>query len=67
MYITVEIKFATLLDLIPYYPYIISICYSDKDKEIVYISTTSEVDELEQSSLDMYCNLGYSQTLFRYI
>lgn len=45
VYITVEIHFDTLLDIIKYYPYIVSACCSDEDKMTVYISNESFVDE----------------------
>lgn len=44
IYITVDIHFNTLLDLIPYYPYIVSIAVSSGDKEKVYISNESFVE-----------------------
>ncbi|MBO7212632.1 MAG: hypothetical protein J6V44_16740 [Methanobrevibacter sp.] len=50
VYITKEIHFDTLLDVIPYYPYIVSTCYSDKDKMVVYLSKHSYVDEQEESA-----------------
>lgn len=45
VYITVEIKFDTLLDLIKYYPYIVSFCCSSDGKQTVYITNESFVDE----------------------
>lgn len=45
VYITVEIHFDTLLDIIKYYPYIVSSCYSSEGKHIVYLSDRSFVDE----------------------
>ena len=45
VYITVDIRFKTLLDLIPYLPYVVSeCCYSD-GLEQVYISDESYVEE----------------------
>jgi len=44
VYVTMEIHFETLLDLIPYYPYLVSMSMSDKGKEIVYLSQESFVD-----------------------
>lgn len=52
VYITIDIKFDTLLDLIPYYPYIVSVCYSIDNKEIVYISQESFVDSERDSHLE---------------
>lgn len=43
VYITVEVHFDTLLDLIPYYPYIITCMFSDNEKETVFISNESFV------------------------
>ena len=51
VYITKEIHFDTLLDIIPYYPYIVSTSFSDKDKAIVYLSNKSFVDEEEELAL----------------
>ena len=57
----IEIKFNTLLDLLPYYPYIITMMLSDKNQEKVYISDTSYVD--------MYTKdvASYSEPSFRMI
>ena len=43
VYITIDIHFNTLLDLLPYYPYTISISYCDKGEEVIYISNQSFV------------------------
>lgn len=43
VYVTIDIHFDTILDLIPYYPYIVSSCYSDDEKEKVFISKESSV------------------------
>lgn len=51
VYITVEIHFDTLLDIIKYYPYIVSACCSDEDKMTVYISNKSFVEEEYESHL----------------
>ena len=45
VYITIDIHFDTLLDLIPYYPYIVSMSCSNDGKQTVYISSQSFVDE----------------------
>lgn len=45
IWITIDIHFDTLLDLIPYYPYLVSVCYHSDGKEIIYISQQSFVDE----------------------
>lgn len=38
VYITIDIKFETLLDLIPYYPYTVSVCAGDKNGMYIVIS-----------------------------
>ena len=45
VYVTIDIHFDTLLDLIPYYPYIVSMACSNDGKQTVYISSQSFVDE----------------------
>jgi hypothetical protein len=45
VYITVEIHFDTLLELLPYYPYLTSAVVSDGDKTTVYISDQSFVEQ----------------------
>lgn len=45
IWITIDIHFNTLLDLIPYYPYLVSMCSHSDGKEIIYISQQSFVDE----------------------
>ena len=52
VYITIDIKFDTLLDLIPYYPYIVSMSCSNNGKETVYISQDSFVDEERDEHLE---------------
>lgn len=44
VYIPVPIKFETILDLIPYYPYVISFCASSPEGETIYIANKSEID-----------------------
>ena len=60
-YGTIEIKFNTLLDLLPYYPYIITMMCSDQEHETIYISNSSYVD--------MYLKdvVNYSEPRFRMI
>ncbi len=55
VYITIKIHFDTLLDLIPYYPYIVTIACSNNGKQIVYISNQSFVDE----KIDDHLKCGY--------
>lgn len=60
-YGTIEIKFNTLLDLLPYYPYIITMMACDQEHETIYISNSSYVD--------MYVKdvVNYSEPNFRMI
>lgn len=51
VYISKEIHFTTLLDIIPYYPYIIGIAVSNKDKLTIVIGNKSYVDEQEEEAL----------------
>ena len=44
VYITVEIRFNTLLDLIPYYPHIVSMANCQGGKQTIYISNESFVE-----------------------
>lgn len=43
VFITIEIPFNTLLDIIPYYPYIITTCSYSQEKEIIVISNENYV------------------------
>lgn len=52
VYITIDIHFDTLLDLIPYYPYIVSMSCSNDGKQTVYISGQSFVDEEVDDNLE---------------
>lgn len=45
VWVTIDIHFDTLLDLIPYYPYIVSASFKDGDKQTVFISNQSFVIE----------------------
>lgn len=45
VFVTLEIHFDTLLDLIPYYPYIVSAAVNSDGKSTVYLSQKSFVDE----------------------
>lgn len=62
IYITVDIHFNTLLDLIPYYPYIVSIAVSSGDKEKVYISNESFVE----SEYNEHLQHGWESNLTAY-
>lgn len=44
VYVRIEIPFETVLDLIPYYPYVIGCNYWSDDKEIVIVARQSEPD-----------------------
>lgn len=65
VYITTEIKFTTLLDLIPYYPYIITCMFSDKDSSKVIISNESFVKTEFKSHLQYgyISGLDYNKVL----
>lgn len=62
VYITVDIKVKTLLDLIPYYSYIVSMCASDKDKETIYISNSSYAEE----EYDEHLKHGWESNMIHY-
>lgn len=49
VYITVEVPFNTLLELIQYYPYLVTAAICDKDHQKIYISKQSFVDEERES------------------
>lgn len=51
VYISIDIHFDTLLDLIQYYPYIVSSCCSCNGEEEIYISQNSYVEEEYDSAL----------------
>lgn len=51
VYITVEIHFNTLLDIIKYYPYIVTSCCSTNNKTVIFLSSESEVDYSYLSAL----------------
>lgn len=52
VYIRDEIKFNTLLDLIPYFPYIVTMSYSFDGEMAVFISDESYVEEERKLALD---------------
>jgi len=52
VYITIDIHFDTLLDIIPYYPYIVSAACCNDGKESVFISSKSFVDEERDRHLE---------------
>jgi hypothetical protein len=45
IYITIEIHLDTLLEAIPYFPYIVVACSSNKDKETIVLSNESYIEE----------------------
>lgn len=62
VYITVDIEFKTLLDLIPYLPYVVSACGYSDGVEHVYISDNSYVEE----KADDRIQFGYEYTTYYY-
>lgn len=52
VYVTVPIHFNTLLDLIPYYPYIISEQYSNKEHTYIFLSRKSYVETMISNALN---------------
>ena len=62
IFITKEIHFNTLLDLIPYYPYLVTMSNSSNEKMTVYISQESFVDTQERSFLQT----GIESTMYEY-
>jgi len=62
VYITIDIHFNTLLDLIPYYPYIVCMSAYNDGKETVFISGQSFVDE----ELEEHLKNGYYSEFWQY-
>lgn len=62
VYITIDIHFDTLLDLIPYYPYIVYMSACNDGKETVFISDQSFVDE----EADDHLEHGYYSDFWQY-
>ena len=62
VYIKVEVKFDTLLDLLEYYPYLTSAVTSSEDKMTVYIHDRSFVEE----EFDQLVKTGYVSNLRNY-
>ena len=52
VWVTIDIHFDTLLDLIPYYPYNVSIGTRSDDKQVVYISDQSYVIKHRDSMIE---------------
>ena len=52
VWVTVDIHFNTLLDLIPYYPYIVSVSCHKDGKQTVFISNESYVTEKRDSAIE---------------
>lgn len=50
-YMDFEIKFDNLLDIIPYYPYIVVLGYNNPDDEKIYIDSESEINKMEKNFL----------------
>lgn len=55
VYITLDIHFDTILDLIPYYPYLVSAACCDKDKQTVFITSQSFVDSERDERYERGC------------
>lgn len=78
VYITVDIKIKTLLDLIPYYPHIVSMSCCSDGKETIYISDRSYAEEEYEKHLqwgyesEMICHYRkelqdhYKEVVLRY-
>ena len=62
VFIKLEIHFDTLLDLIPYFPYLITMMTADKDGEIIYITRESYVDTQYKKLLDS----GFETKMYDY-
>ena len=62
VYFTETIEFKTLLDLIPYYPYLVSACVSTESKTTVYITKHSFVDDEYEDHL----RNGWRSNMWRY-
>ena len=62
VYVTMEIHFETLLDLIPYYPYLVSMSMSNDGRETVVLSQESFVD----SERDEHYEHGYFSEFWEY-
>lgn len=62
IFITKEIHFDTIVDLIPYYPYIVTMSSSSNGKMTVYVSQESFIDSEERKML----NAGYESTMYEY-
>lgn len=60
--INVPIIFNNLLDLAPYFPYTISMCFTDNNVEHIVLSSISAVDREEQEALQC----GYSSKMCNY-
>lgn len=56
VYVQYDIHFNTLLDLIPYYPYVVTMCSGDIDHETVFIANESEVDR----NIAIYLKNGFN-------
>lgn len=58
-YSTREIIFDTLLDIIPYYPYIIGFSYSSGETEHIVISSRSFIDDQRKELLELGLDCSY--------
>jgi len=62
VYITTEIHFDELLDIIKYYPYLVSMSASNKDKSTIIITNESFVDE----EFKKHLKYGYMSNMKNY-
>jgi hypothetical protein len=65
IYTVKEIHFDTLLDLLPYYPYIVAASCFDQDHEKVFISSRSFVEEEEEDFIQFSGESGSMADYYR--
>lgn len=56
VFVTIELPFENIFDLIPYYPYLTSVCACNEGKETIYITTESFVESELQDHLNYSCS-----------
>lgn len=57
VFVKVPIRFNTLIDLIPYLPYLVSMSANNQEGEIVYITNKSYVDQEFEEMLEHGCDM----------
>lgn len=62
VYISVPIHFETILDIVKYYPYIVTACGSSLGKQTVFISKESYVDTMHRERLE--CGLESNREFY---